>query len=102
MQEKIVTYQLARHERESHYYMSDGGTMCMCDTTIPKDIRKLQTKNWQMLTCDKYEDGTIVAARFSAPASCLSIRTFNPNKPKRVLSEEHLRKMQNARQNTSN
>ena len=102
MTENIVTYRLVRDERESHYYISDGGSRCYCDTTIPKDIRKLQAKGWQMVSCDKYEDGTIIAARFSAPASCLSIRADNPNKPKRTLSEEHLRKMQTARQNTSN
>lgn len=102
MTENIVTYHLSRQERETHYNYSDGESYCTCDTTIPKDIRKLKSKGWLMLSCDKYADGTIVAAKFRAPANCVSPRTYAPNKPKRTISDEHKRRMQDSRKNNSN
>lgn len=102
MIDNIVTYRLTREERETHYYLSDGESSCVCDTTIPKDIRKLTSKGWVMLSCDKYADGTIVAAKFTAPANLLSPRQHAPDKPKRSISEEHIQRMQSARKNISN
>ena len=101
MTENIVTYRLARQERETHYLYTDGESTCICDTTIPKDIRKLISKGWTMISCDKYDDGTIVAARFTAPSSCISPRTYSPNKPKRSISESQVRRMQESRKNNS-
>ena len=102
MTEKIVTYHLSRNERETHYLYTDGGSTCLCDTTIPKDIRKLISKGWTMLSCDKYEDGTYAAARFSAPVNLITPRQYSPNKSKRTLTDEHKRKMQESRKNNSN
>ena len=88
MIENIVTYRLTREERETHYLYSDGDTHCICDTTIPKDIRKLSSKGWLMVSCDKLADGTIVAAWFTCPVKYLSIRGYSPasEKPKKKLS----------------
>lgn len=102
MTEKIVTYGLTRPERETHYYYTDGDESIFCDTTIPKDIRRLQSRGWEMLSCDKRADGTLVAARFRAPANTLTPRTYDPSKPKRVLSEEHKRKLLSSRKSLSN
>lgn len=102
MTEKIVTYHLSRNERETHYLYTDGDSTCICCTTIPKDIRKLISKGWTMLSCDKYADGTIVAAKFQAPANLISPRQHNPNKAKRTITEEHKRKMLSALKSHSN
>lgn len=102
MTERLVTYRLSRDERETIYRYSDGDTCCICDTSIPKDIRKLISKGWTMESCDKIPDGTIVAARFTSPVKNISIRSFNPSKPKRVLSDEHRQKLVNSRRNNSN
>lgn len=97
MTEKIVTYRLAREERETHYHYSDGDSYIVCDTTIPKDIRRLQSKGWEMISCDKCSDGTLVAAKFKAPSNCFTARACDLKKPKRTLSEEHKQKLQSAR-----
>jgi hypothetical protein len=102
MTEKLVTYHLSRQERETHYLYTDGESTCICDTTIPKDIRKLKSKGWEMISCDKYSDGTIVAAKFRAPSNLISARQYSPTKSKRTLTEEHKRKMQESRKNNSN
>jgi hypothetical protein len=102
MTERKVTYRLTREERETHYYYTDGDTSIFCDTTIPKDIRRLQSKGWQMVSCDKYEDGTLVAAKFKAPSNSLTPRSHRPDKPKRTLSEEHKQKLLSARKIHSN
>lgn len=102
MTEKIVTYHLSRQERETHYLYTDGESTCICDTTIPKDIRKLISKGWAMLSCDKYADGTIVAAKFQAPANLITPRQYSPNKAKRTITEEHKRKMLSALKSHSN
>lgn len=99
MTERIVTYRLLREERETLYRYSDGDTYVICDTTIPKDIRKLTAKGWIMESCDKTADGTIVAARFRSPINTLSIRSYVPSKPKRKLSDEHREKLINSRKN---
>lgn len=102
MTEKLVTYRLSRDERETHYHYSDGDTYCTCDTSIPKDIRKLSSRGWLMVSCDKLADGTVVAARFTCPVECISVRSYQPSKPKRILSEDHKRKLQNSRKNITN
>ena len=102
MTEKFVTYHLSRQERETHYNYTDGESNCTCDTSIPRDIRKLTSKGWTMLSCDKYADGTIIAAKFQAPANHITPRTYAPNKSKRTITDEHKRKMQESRKNNSN
>jgi hypothetical protein len=102
MTERKVTYRLTRVERETHYYYTDGDPSIFCDTTIPKDIRRLQAKGWEMVHCDKYEDGTLVAAKFKAPSNSLTPRSWQPDKPKRTLSEEHKQKLLSARKIHSN
>jgi hypothetical protein len=96
--EHIVTYRLTRDERETIYRYSDGDTYCTCDTSIGKDIRKLISKGWLMVSCDKLPDGTIIAARFTCPVELISPRTYKPSKPKRTISEEHRQKLIESRQ----
>lgn len=106
MKENIVSYRLARDERETHYYYQDGNENCFCDTTIPKDIRKLSAKGWQMISCDKDSDGNFMAALFMAPANYITPRAYTPgtkkDKAKRVLSDEHKRKLLSSRKNNIN
>ena len=102
MKEKTVTYRLSREERETHYTYTDGEKTCTCITSIPKDIRKLTTKGWTMVACDKYEDGTVASAKLTAPVNLISVRPYAPDKPKRVLSEEHLARLTIGRKNNSN
>lgn len=99
---KIVTYRLAREERETHYHYTDGDPYIFCDTTIPKDIRRLQSKGWLMISCDRYSDGTLVAAKFKAPVNCFTARAYDANKPKRTISEEHKQKLLSSRKSNSN
>lgn len=104
MIERLVTYRLSRDERETIYRYSDGDTYCICDTSIPKDIRKLISKGWTMESCDKIPDGTIVAARFTSPVKFLSVRAFKSpaTKSKRKLSGAALTQSQSASKNHDN
>lgn len=104
MIENIVTYRLVREERETICRYSDGDTYCTCCTSIPKDIRKLSSKGWLMVSCDKLADGTIVAAKFTCPVEYLSIRTFpaSVKKSVRTISDEQQSTMQNRRRNNAN
>lgn len=88
---------LLREERETHYYTDDMSNEWLCDTSIQKDIRRLRKQGWIQTSETLYDDGTIMSASFRAPRNCLSPRLFNPNKPKRIMSDEHKQKLAEAR-----
>lgn len=84
---------LTREERETIYHIDDITGACIADTTIPKDIRSLKKKGWKVIGTQYYSDGTILAMQFEAPRKYLTIRKYDPDSPKRKLSEEHKAKL---------
>lgn len=87
---------LTREEQETHYYLSAVDDFVFCDTSILKDIHKLEKQNWIKIKEETYPDGTIMAATFKAPRSCLSPRVYNPEKPKKIMTDEHKAKLLGA------
>lgn len=70
--------------------------MWYADTTIPRDIHKLEKQGWILVNTQYYKDGEIMAKQFKAPKNCLSPRSYNPDKPKKVMSAEHKQKLMDA------
>lgn len=92
-----MNIKISREEQETHFYMSAMSDDVFCDTSIPKDMRKLEKKGWIKVEEQFYDDGTLMAAKFKAPRNCLSIRNYNPDKPKKVMSEEHKARLMEGR-----
>lgn len=91
----VLSGKFIKEERETYFHIDEVENAWTCTSSIPKDIRKLEKQNWRMTACTKYTDGTIAEATFTAPRNCLTLRCYNPDKPKKVLSEEHKRKLLN-------
>lgn len=92
---KIVR-RLTKEERETYYRIDDIDNMWYADTTIPRDIHKLEKQGWILVNTQYYKDGEIMAKQFKAPKNCLSPRSYNPDKPKKVMSAEHKQKLMDA------
>jgi hypothetical protein len=65
-------------------------------------INKFTKLGWDIVNKYYYPDGTLQAMVFKAPRNCISfrrpkIKTEKAIRPKRVLSEEHKKAMQEAR-----
>lgn len=84
---------LFKEERETHFYIDEVDNQWVCDTTILKDIRKLERQGWNKIEEKLYPDGTVMSARFQAPRNYLSPRKYVPDRPKRVMSPEHKEKV---------
>ena len=81
-------YHLTKEERETIYRFNESEGVWIADSTILKDIHKLEKQKWIEINAQYYKDGTIMAKQFKAPRNCLSPRSYNPNKPKRTMTEE--------------
>lgn len=95
-------YRLTKEERETIYRIDEVDNIWYADSTVQKDIHKLEKQGWIETGVQYYKDGTVMGKQFKAPRNCLSPRTYNPHKPKKnrpPLSEEQKMKMQNARKN---
>jgi len=95
-------YRLTREERETLYRVDDLDNTCYVDSTIPKDIHRLERQGWIETGVQYYNDGTVMAKQFKAPRSLLSPRSYQQNKPKsdkprRVMTDEQKRKMAEGR-----
>ena len=93
-------YHLTKEERETIYRFNESEGVWIADSTILKDIHKLEKQKWIEINAQYYKDGTVMAKQFKAPRNCLSPRSYNPNKPKhdrKPLSEEQKAKMQAGR-----
>lgn len=90
---------LMREERETIILYNEFDNCWVADTSCQKHIRKFENQGWTCTGEQYYPDGTIMAKQFKANAKAISIRDVNPNKPKRVMSEEHKQKLFEARQN---
>jgi len=89
-------YHLCKEERETIYRFNEAEGEWRADSTISRDIHKLEKQHWIEIGVQYYKDGTVMAKQFKAPRNCLSPRDYNPNKPKRVMSEEHKQKVMEA------
>lgn len=94
MKETTMKYRYTLEEKET-LIQYDGVDKCWhMDSNISKHFNKALKNGWTPTQIVKYEDGTVCAMKLVAPENAVSIR--NPNK-KRVLSEEHLQKLNSAR-----
>ena len=89
----METRKLSKEERETHYCIDEVDNCWIADSTIPKDIRMLERKGWEKIDEQLYADGTIMAATFKAPRNYLTVRKYDTNRPKRVISDEQKLKM---------
>lgn len=81
-------HRLEKVERETHYLYNEADGEWIADSSIPRDIHKLEKQKWIEIGVQYYKDGTVMAKQFKAPRNCLSPRTYSPNKPKRELTDE--------------
>jgi hypothetical protein len=96
--DKRAEYRLTKEERETLYRIDEVDNTWYADSTIQKDIHKLERQGWIEIGVQYYNDGTVMAKQFKAPRNCLSPRSYNPDKPKRKMSEEHKQKVMKALQ----
>lgn len=89
-------HKLCREERETIYIYNESDGEWIADSSIQKDIHRLEKQHWIETNVQYYKDGTVMSKQFKAPRNCLSPRDYNPNKPKRVMSEEHKQKVMEA------
>ena len=100
--EEQAEHKLCREERETHYLYNEADGEWIADSSIPRDIHKLEKQHWIEVKTEYYKDGTVMAKQFKAPRNCLSPRDYNPDRPKRdrkPLSEAQKAKMQAGRRN---
>jgi hypothetical protein len=100
--EDQAEHRLEKVERETHYIYNEADGEWFADSSIPRDIHKLEQRHWIEVKTQYYKDGSVMAKMFKAPRNCLSPRDYNPDKPKRdrkPLSEEQKAKMQAGRKN---
>ena len=103
--EKQGIHKLEKVERETLYLFNEEEGVWIADSTIPRDIHKLEKQGWTCTKTQCYADGTVMSKTFTAPRNCLSPRAYNPNKPKRsgrILTDEQKQKMQEARKSKNN
>lgn len=96
--EEQADHRLEKCERETLYRYNEDEGEWIADSSIPRDIHRLEKQGWTEILVQYYKDGTIMAKQFKAPRNCLSPRSYNPDKPKREMSEEHKQKVMKALQ----
>jgi hypothetical protein len=91
-----ANHKLCKEERETLYRFNEAEGYWLADSTLPRDIHKLEKQHWIEINVQYYKDGTVMSKQFKAPRNCLSPRDYNPNKPKREMSAEHKAKVMEA------
>ncbi len=81
-------HRLEKAERETIYIYNESDGEWIADSSIQKDIHRLEKQHWIETNVQYYKDGTVMSKQFKAPRNCLSPRDYNPDKPKREMSEE--------------
>lgn len=66
-------------------------------TNIPSAISKFKKQGWKLTEELKYEDGSIESCKFEAPKGAITIGKADRNKSGYQLTEEHKKKMRDAR-----
>jgi len=95
-------HRLERCERETLYRYNEDEGEWIADSSIPRDIHKLENQGWTEILVQYYKDGSVMSKQFKAPRNCLSPRSYNPDKaksdkPKRVMTDELKQKMAEGR-----
>ena len=80
-------HRLEKAERETVYIYNEADGEWFVESSIQRDIHKLEQKHWIEVKTEYYKDGTVMSKQFKAPRNCLSPRDYNPDKPKREMSE---------------
>lgn len=96
VEENKTCTHLSRDERETYYHINEVSNEWLADTTILKDMNRLKKCGWIKVSDQLYTDGTVQSMTFKAPRNCLSPRSYSPNKPKRIMSDEQKTKIKEA------
>lgn len=94
--EEQAEHKLCREERETNYIYNEDEGEWVADSSIPRDIHKLEKQHWIETGVQYYKDGSVMAKQFKAPRNCLNPRDYNPDKPKREMSAAHKEKVMAA------
>ena len=81
-----ANYKLSKEERETIYVFNEADGEWLAESTIPRDIHKLEQKHWTEISVQYYRDGTVMSKQFKAPRNCLSPRDYNQDKPLQTSS----------------
>lgn len=98
--EETADRKLSKEEKETLYRFNEDEGEWVADSSIPRDIHKLEKQHWIETGVQHYKDGSVMSKQFKAPRNCLSPRDYNPDRPKRErkpISEEQKAKMQAGR-----
>lgn len=87
---------LTRAEQETHINIDAVEGYAIIDTSIPKDIKALKKKGYEIIKENYYSDGTVCNVIFKMPRSVLTFRSANT--VKRKPSEKQKRSLEIARQ----
>ena len=71
--EDQAEHKLCREERETHYIYNEADGVWFADSSIPRDIHKLEKQHWIEIGVQYYKDGTVMAKQFKAPRNCFAI-----------------------------
>lgn len=86
---------LLPEEREIILIMDDRDRKWKASCSSPTYMRKFEKQGWKCTRTEYYRDGTVCTKFYEAPCKSISIGKYE--RPKRVMSEEQIEKMQKAR-----
>lgn len=92
----VISYKLSPEEREIVLVMDDKDRTWKASCSSPTYMRKFEKQGWKCTGEEHYPDGTICTKYFEAPSQ-KSISIGKYERPKKQVSEETIRKMQEAR-----
>ena len=95
-----TSYRLLPEEREVILIMDDRDRKWKASCSSPTYMKKFEKQGWKCTRTEYYKDGTVCTKFYEAPCKSISIGKYE--RPKRKMSEEQIKKMQQARSKTKN
>ena len=95
-----TSYRLLPEEREVILIMDDRDRKWQASCSSPTYMKKFEKQGWKCTRTEYYKDGTVCTKFYEAPCKSISIGKYE--RPKRKMSEEQIKKMQQARSKTKN
>ena len=89
-------YRLLPEEREIILIMDDRDRKWQASCSSPTYMKKFERQGWKCVRTEYYKDGTVCTKFYEAPCKSISIGKYE--RPKRVMSEEQIEKMRQARE----
>ena len=84
---------ISREEQETH--IAEDSFLTYATTSKPSHITKFFAQHWKPTKILFGKSNNIIEAQFEAPLNSFSIKNLQGKK--RIMSEEHKKKLQNAR-----